>query len=128
MKQDELKKINHEIGSYVAKVTKTIWVDDRTLQIATMMIDSYGDTVYVWVEEADDHCRVSDGGRILFKLDPNEEDKELYETAEDIALGSGYEFDEKHCEIFVDVDRKNVAQAAFIFKSFRKTLDICHPS
>lgn len=112
MKQDELKKINHEIGSYVAKVTKTIWVDDRTLQIATMMIDSYGDTVYVWVEEADDHYRVSDGGRILFKLDPNEEDKELYETAEDIALGSGYEFDEKHCEIFVDVDRKNVAQAA----------------
>ena len=69
-------------------------------------------SVYVWVEEADDHCRVSDGGRILFKLDPNEEDKELYETAEDIALGSGYEFDEKHCEIFVDVDRKNVAQAA----------------
>ena len=112
MKQDELKKINHEIGSYVAKVTKTIWVDDRTLQIATMMIDSYGDTVYVWVEEADDHCRVSDGGRILFKLDPNEEDKELYETGGDIALGSGYEFDEKHCEIFVDVDRKNVAQAA----------------
>ena len=43
MKQDELKKINHEIGSYVAKVTKTIWVDDRTLQIATMMIDSYGE-------------------------------------------------------------------------------------
>ena len=42
----------------------------------------------------------------------NEEDKELYETAEDIALGSGYEFDEKHCEIFVDVDRKSVAQAA----------------
>ena len=96
----------------LTKVTKTIWVDDRTLQIATMMIDSYGDTVYVWVEEADDHCRVSDGGRILFKLDPNEEDKELYETAEDIALGSGYEFDENHCEIFVDVDRKNVAQAA----------------
>lgn len=112
MKQEEPKQINQEIGEYVAKETKTIWVDDHTLQIATTLIDSYGDTVYVWVEEDKDHCRVSDGGRILFKLDPNEEDKELYETAEDIALGSGYEFDEKHCEIYVDVSRKNVAQAA----------------
>ena len=82
------------------------------MQIATMMIDSYGDTVYVWVKEDEDHCRVSDGGRILFKLDPNQEDMELYETAADIALGSGYQFDEDHCEIYVDVDRKNVAQAA----------------
>lgn len=76
------------------------------------MIDSYGDTVYVWVKEDEDHCRVSDGGRILFKLDPNQEDMELYETAADITLGSGYQFDEDHCEIYVDVDRKNVAQAA----------------
>ena len=65
MKQDELKKINHEIGSYVATGNQDNLGYDRTLQIATMMIDSYGDTVYVWVEEADDHCRVSDGGRIL---------------------------------------------------------------
>lgn len=112
MKQDELKKLDNEIGQYAADQTKIIWVDDQTMQIATMMIDSYGDTVYVWVKEDEDHCRVSDGGRILFKLDPNQEDMELYETAADIALGSGYQFDEEHCEIYVDVDRKNVAQAA----------------
>ena len=93
MKQDELKKLDNEIGQYAADQTKIIWVDDQTMQIATMMIDSYGDTVYVWVKEDEDHCRVSDGGRILFKLDPNQEDIE-------------------HCEIYVDVDRKNVAQAA----------------
>lgn len=111
MKQEELKKINNEIGAYVTHETKTIWVNEQTMQIATMMIDSYGDTVYVWVEEKGDRCLVSDGGRILFKLDPNEEDKELYKTAEDIALGSGYEFDEEHCEIYVNVARNNVAQA-----------------
>ena len=47
MKQEELKKINNEIGAYVTHETKTIWVDEQTMQIATMMIDSYGDTVYV---------------------------------------------------------------------------------
>ena len=81
MKQDETKALDREIGDYVAENTKVIWVDNHTMQIATMMIDSYGDTVYVWVEEAENHCRVSDGGRILFKLDPNSEDKELNETA-----------------------------------------------
>ena len=112
MKQDKTKALDREIGDYVAENTKVIWVDNHTMQIATMMIDSYGDTVYVWVEEAEDHCRVSDGGRILFKLDPNSEDEELSETAKEIAIGSGYQFDDDHFEIYVDVDRKNVAQAA----------------
>lgn len=112
MKQDETKALDREIGDYIAGNTKVIWVDNHTMQIATMMIDSYGDTVYVWVEEAEDHCRVSDGGRILFKLDPNSEDEELNETAKEIAIGSGYQFDDDHFEIYVDVDRKNVAQAA----------------
>lgn len=112
MKQDETKALDREISDYVAENTKVIWVDNHTMQIATMMIDSYGDTVYVWVEKAEDHCRVSDGGRILFKLDPNSEDKELNETAKEIVIGSGYQFDDDHFEIYVDVDRKNVAQAA----------------
>ncbi len=112
MRQEDTKAFSREIGDYVAENTKVIWVDNHTMQIATMMIDSYGDTVYVWVEEAEDHCRVSDGGRILFKLDPNSEDKELNETAKEIAIGSGYQFDDDHFEIYVDVDRKNVAQAA----------------
>lgn len=112
MRQEDTKAFSREIGDYVAENTKVIWVDNHTMQIATMMIDSYGDTVYVWVEEAEDHCRVSDGGRILFKLDPNSEDEELNETAKEIAIGSGYQFDDDHFEIYVDVDRKNVAQAA----------------
>ena len=112
MRQEDTKAFSREIGDYVAENTKVIWVDNHTRQIATMMIDSYGDTVYVWVEEAEDHCRVSDGGRILFKLDPNSEDEELNETAKEIAIGSGYQFDDDHFEIYVDVDRKNVAQAA----------------
>lgn len=106
------EQLRTDIGNYVASQTNIVRVDKRTLQIATMMIDSYGDTVYVWVEEGEDHYRVSDDGRILFKLDPGQEDKELYDTAEDIALGSGYQFDEEHCEIYVDIDKKNVAQAA----------------
>lgn len=111
MKKDETELLGRAIGKYVTENTRIIWVDKRTMQIATMMIDAYGDTVYVWVEKDSDHCRVSDGGRILFKLDPNEEDHELNETAEEIAVGSGYEFDEDHFEIYVDVDQQNVAQA-----------------
>lgn len=111
MKKDETQQIAREIGDYTAKETQAIWVDANTMQIATTMIDSYGDTVYVWVKEDDDTCRISDDGRILFKLDPKEEDLELYDTAEEIALGSGYQFDEDHGEIYVDVDRKNAAQA-----------------
>ena len=89
MKQDETKALDREIGDYVAENTKVIWVDNHTMQIATMMIDSYGDTVYVWVEEAEDHCRVSDGGRILFKLDPNSEDEELNDWIETITMPEG---------------------------------------
>lgn len=111
MQQEEIKNLNSEISQYVVKQTKIIWVDKHTMQIATMMIDAYGDTVYVWVEKDDDYYRVSDDGRILFKLDPNEEDHELNETAEEIAVGSGYQFDENHFEIYVDVDQKNLAQA-----------------
>ena len=114
MQQEEIKNLNSEISQYVVKQTKIIWVDKHTMQIATMMIDAYGDTVYVvyvWVEKDDDYYRVSDDGRILFKLDPNEDDHELNETAEEIAVGSGYQFDENHFEIYVDVDQKNLAQA-----------------
>lgn len=111
-KKEETEKLNMEIGAYVATETKTIWVDDHTMQIATIMVDAYGDTIYVWVEDHGDYCRVTDGGRILFKLDPNDEDEELNSTAEDIAVGSGYEFDSDHYEIYVDVDRENVAQVA----------------
>lgn len=36
MKQDELKKLDNEIGQYAADQTKIIWVDDQTMQIATI--------------------------------------------------------------------------------------------
>ena len=39
MKQEETKALSREIGDYVAANTNVIWVDDHTMQIATMMID-----------------------------------------------------------------------------------------
>ncbi|MDH5100141.1 DUF1828 domain-containing protein [Lactobacillus kefiranofaciens] len=109
-KKERTEQLNMKIGAYVATETKTIWVDEHTMQIATIMIDAYGDTVYVWAEDHGDYWRITDGGRILFKLDPKAEDKELNETAQDIAYGSGYEFDPEHYEIYVDVAQENVAQ------------------
>lgn len=44
MRQEDTKAFSREIGDYVAENTKVIWVDNHTMQIATMMIDSYGDT------------------------------------------------------------------------------------
>lgn len=108
VKKEKLKK---SIGEWVSAHTQIMSVSADTLEIATTEIDSYGDTIYCFVQKKSDHYIVSDDGNLLFKLDPGETDQELYQTAEDIALGAGYEFNKAHGLIFVRTDKVNLPQA-----------------
>ena len=47
----------------------------------------------------------------MFKLDPGETDRELYQTGMEVAIGAGFDFDEDTCEISVTTDKENLAQA-----------------
>lgn len=108
---DDANLIKKEIGNWVSSHTETIPVDKGTIEIATTEIDAYGDTIYCFVEKEKQTYRISDDGHILFKLDPGETDRELYSTAEEIAIGAGFDFDEKTCTISVTTTKDNIAQA-----------------
>lgn len=108
IKKEELKE---GIGAWVAAHTQIIKVSQDTLEVMTTEIDSYGDSIFCFVQEKDGSYVVSDDGNLLFKLDPGASDQELYQTAEDIALGAGFEFDKEHSVIYVQTDRDNLAQA-----------------
>mgnify|MGYP001229225281 CR=1 FL=1 len=103
-----LKKL---IGEWVADHTEVVVTDDGEYEVATTEVDAYGDTIYVWVKPDGAGYRVGDDGRLLFKLDPGAEDAELMTTAEEIALGSGYEYNHETGEIFVMVTEKQLAGA-----------------
>lgn len=109
--ENEEDYIKQGIGKWVSTHTGVVRVSDDTIEVATTQIDSYGDTVYCFVKKIDDYYEVSDDSHILFKIDPGETDPELYQTGEQIALGAGFEFDEDSSEIFVTVEKKDLAQA-----------------
>lgn len=107
----KVSTIKKQIGSWISRNTGVVKVASDTYEIATTQIDSYGDTVYCFVTEIGDYYEVSDDSRILFKLDPGQEDQDLYATAEQIAVGAGFDFDEETCTISVTTDEENLAQA-----------------
>lgn len=109
--EKEANWFKQEIGRWVNSHTAAVVIDQNTLEIATTEIDAYGDTIYCFVEKQNQTYRISDDSHILFKLDPGETDPELYSTAEDIAIGAGFDFDKKTCAISVTTTKENVAQA-----------------
>lgn len=109
--KDEEKYIKQGIAEWISNHTGVVKVSDDTFEVATTQIDSYGDTVYCFVKKVGDYYEVSDDSHILFKIDPGEVEPDLYKTGQEIALGAGFDFDEKSCEIFVTVDKQNLAQA-----------------
>lgn len=111
MKNNEEICIKQEISKWVVDHTSVLQVDSDTIEVATTEIDSYGDTVYCFIKEVDDYYEVSDDSHLLFKLDPGATDVELYQEAERIVLGAGFEYDKQSSEIFVAVDKENLAQA-----------------
>lgn len=105
------EQIKTAIGNWVESHTGVVEVAKNTYEVATTQIDAYGDTVYCFVKKEDNLFQISDEGHMLFKLDPGETDQELYQTAEEIAIGAGFDFDHQSCEISVRTDETNLAQA-----------------
>ena len=105
------EQIKTAIGNWVESHTGVVEVAKNTYEVATTQIDAYGDTVYCFVKKEDNLFQISDEGHMLFKLDPGETDQELYQTAEEIAIGAGFDFDRQSCEISVRTDETNLAQA-----------------
>lgn len=103
--------LKSEIGKWIENHTNVIEIDKKNWEIGTIEIDSYGDTIYCFVSKENNYYKVSDDGRLLFKLDPGQEDKDLYQTAEEIVLGAGFDFDTETCEISILSDFENLAQA-----------------
>ena len=44
----------------------------------------------------------------MYKIDPNQEDEDFYESAIDVAVGSGFDIDEDINEIFQDVELEDL--------------------
>lgn len=108
---EEVNNIRRQVGEWVSRNTAVVQVSEDTFEVATTEIDSYGDTIYCFVKKVGNLYQISDEGHILFKIDPGATDIELYETAENIAIGAGFDFDEAACEISVTTDEENLAQA-----------------
>lgn len=107
----ESQAVKNEIGAWLKEHTQIVPVSADTLEVATTEIDAYGDTVYCFVQKIGSRYRVSDGGNMLFKLDPGQEDQDLYQTAADIALGAGFDFDDQSCTISILTSPSERAQA-----------------
>lgn len=78
------------------------------IEVATPLIGAYGDLVYCWIEKEGDYYRITDDGGTLFKLDPSQENIDLFEEAIDIVVGAGFEFDEENLEIYQVVDQADI--------------------
>lgn len=97
-----------EIGAWVARNTQVIAFDEQTLEVVPTEIDAYGDRIYCFVERTKDTYVVSDDGYLLFKLDPGAS-KDFYRTAEEIAVGSGFSFNDKNGVISLQTSKEGLA-------------------
>lgn len=104
----ELTKIADESYNWVKRNLDFYRIGESTIEVETPLIDAFGQKIYCFIEKLDDGYRVSDDGWLMYKLDPNQEDEDFYEAAVDVAVGSGFDFDEEINEIFQDVDSEDL--------------------
>ena len=104
----ELTKIADESYNWVKRNLGFYRIGESTIEVETPLIDAFGQKIYCFIEKLDDGYRVSDDGWLMYKLDPNQEDEDFYEAAIDVAVGSGFDFDEEINEIFQDVDLEDL--------------------
>lgn len=111
MKQDnELLELNNLSSNWINKNIKFYRMDDRTIEVQTPLIDSFGQNIYCFIETIENGYRITEGGWLLFKLDPEQSDFEFIAAASEIAIGSGFDFDEKTNEIYQEVTKKEIPQ------------------
>ena len=104
----ELTKIANASYNWIKHNLDFYRIGESTIEVETPLIDAFGQKIYCFIEKLDDGYRVSDDGWLMYKLDPNQEDEDFYEAAVDVAVGSGFDFDEEINEIFQDVDSEDL--------------------
>lgn len=106
---DKIKKIKIDLANWLDEELLIIpWGKDNW-EIKTIEPDAYGDDVLLFLQQKNNQYLLGDDGRMLFKLDPGAQDQELYHTAQEIVLGSGYAFDAAHGVIFCQIDPDQLA-------------------
>lgn len=108
MNDKELQNISQASYNWLKSNLQFYRIGESTIEVETPLIDAFGQKIYCFIEKLDDGYRVSDDGWLMYKLDPNQEDADFYEAAVDVAVGSGFDFDEEINEIFQDVEEKEL--------------------
>ena len=108
MNDKELQNISQASYNWLKGNLQFYRIGESTIEVETPLIDAFGQKVYCFIERLDNGYRVSDDGWLMYKLDPNQEDEDFYEAAVDVAVGSGFDFDEEINEIFQDVEEKEL--------------------
>ena len=103
MQDEELEKISHPGCTWLTETVKFYRIGPSTIEVETPLIDAFGQKVYCFVIKDDEGYRVTDDSWMMYKLDPLQEDDDFQEAAQDIVLGSGFDFDNETNEIFQDV-------------------------
>lgn len=107
MKNSEIEQIQQNSMNWLKENIHFIKAGSD-IEVATPLIGAYGDLVYCWIEKEGDYYRITDDGGTLFKLDPSQENIDLFEEAIDIVVGAGFEFDEENLEIYQVVDQADI--------------------
>lgn len=103
MKDEELEKISIQSIKWVKDNLKFYRMGPSTIEVETPLIDAFGQKIYCFIIKDDEGYRITDDSWMLYKLDPMQEDDDFQEAAEDIVLGSGFDFDSETGEIFQDI-------------------------
>ena len=103
--------LQKEIAEWVATNTHILNFGPDTLEIETIFKDSFGESVYCFVEKIEfDKYNVTDDGRILFKLDPSASDEDLIAACADLVTASGFSFNVENGVISCESDEQTLAE------------------
>ena len=103
--------LQKEIAEWITTNTHILNFCPDTLEIETIFKDSFGETVYCFVEKTGvDKYNVTDDGRALFKLDPSASDEDLIAASEDLIIASGFSFNVENGVISCECNEQTLAE------------------
>lgn len=103
--------LQKEIAEWFATNTHILNFGPDTLEIETIFRDSFGESVYCFVEKIEfDKYNVTDDGRILFKLDPSASDEDLIAACADLITASGFSFNVENGVISCECNEQTLAE------------------
>ena len=103
--------LQKEIAEWVTTNTHILNFGPDTFEIETIFKDSFGETVYCFVEKTGvDKYNVTDDDRALFKLDPSASDEDLIAASEDFVTASGFSFNVENGVISCESDEQTLAE------------------